>query len=121
MVFDLSTAKPIAQPKQLKVLPIEQIEGGNKVIEANNKWLSTVTTPKMISDWKNKGSIGFLEAADKLNKWEMLPVLNGKTLIDDISVVKSFDSFKKGEILLAISQAESHSWRGERAEFLADR
>ena len=95
--FDINSAKTIQQGGEY--LKANQIKGGEDILAENNAWLNNIATPDMISEWKDKGEIGMGEAYQRLDKWEMLPVLNGKTLIDDIAVVKSFNNFKEGKVL----------------------
>lgn len=99
-----------------KALTAAEIPGGDKILAENNAWLSNVTTPEMISEWEGQGTIGVGEAFQRLDKWEMLPVLNGKTLLDDIAVVQSFNAFKNGEFLSNDDKAQIKDFVLDMAE-----
>ena len=87
---------PFEQPRMLSV---SEVPNGEEIIASNNAWLQGIVSPELNNVWKEAGTIGAGEAYTKLNKWEMIPVWNAKTLLDDIPVIQSFNKFRSGEVL----------------------
>lgn len=81
------------------MLTAAEIPGGEEIIRQNNAWLEGVVTPEMQKNWKALGAIGVGESYRKLNKWEMIPFLNGKVILDLVPIVASFKKFNNGEFL----------------------
>lgn len=106
--FDEAVSRGLIKLQPQEPLQTGDIKAGNDIMAQNNDWLNNLVSDDMRADWEDKGEIGFFEAYKRLDKWEMLPVLNGKTLMDDIGVVKSFNAFKNGEVL---SQEEKDKMR----------
>ena len=83
---------PNYQPKQ-----VSDVSGGSEVQDNNLAWLKQAADQPTIDKYQAKGSIGMVEAYQKLNKWKMLPFLSGKATYDDIQVFRTMQKAQNGE------------------------
>lgn len=90
--------EPVSTEKN-KLLSSGQGVSNNPLQKENEKWILDFAGQDWVEDKKRKGAIEYKEAWEKLNKWEMVPYLNAKTLIDDLAVYKSMKKIQNNEKL----------------------
>jgi hypothetical protein len=99
--------EPVSSESQ-KLMPANQSKASQNIYKENEKWILDFAGQDWANEQKAKGPIEYKEAWDKLNKWEMIPYLNAKTLIDDVAVYKSMKKIQNNEKL---SEAEYNNVR----------
>jgi len=99
---------------QLQGINNAEFKTSDEVPEINNNdWLGQVATPEKINEWKSKGEIGMIEAYERLDKWEMIPYLNAKTVPEDLRIVKLMGRASNNEDL-------TDQERSDLTEFIND-
>lgn len=123
--FDLNTSKTtldkpedvdvgtINQQAFANIRPATEVPGAMEVNNQSNEWLTRVVIPEQLDVWRDEGPIGAIEAYNKLDKWEIIPYLNAKTLGDDVKIINSMKNIAEGK---EVTGQE----RYEVAEFIRD-
>ena len=83
----------VAQKAQVATPEAEQY------IQNHQNFLANLVDKETQDEWRAKGEIGIGEAYSKLNKWEMLPFLNGKEAIDNLQILNLVNRHTDGETL----------------------
>lgn len=88
----LTSADPSYKPK-----PVAEVDGGAQIQDNNLEWLKQAASQETIDKYQAKGSIGMVEAYQKLNKWEMLPFLSAKATVDTVGIFNTMQKAQRGE------------------------
>lgn len=107
--FDLDTSTPTFEDKAsvdvgtlnqqafANIRNVAEVPGAEQANKQANEWLTRVATPDQIESWKSDGPIGAMEAYEKLDKWEVIPYLNAKTIADDVKIINSMKKIANGD------------------------
>jgi len=67
-------------------VPMDKLPGGTDFYKKSTGWTTSLYSPEKLAQIKAMPKIGMSEAFGMLNKWEMLPYLNGAALAEDVKV-----------------------------------
>ncbi len=76
--------------------PIDAMPEVKDVYDENNAWIGQHYSEEQIQAWKNKGSIGAIEAFNKMNKYDVIPFSGGFN-----------EAYRKGKIAFLANKASS--------------
>ncbi|MCP3684169.1 MAG: hypothetical protein GY861_15920 [bacterium] len=75
----------------LEAKTMNEIDGGAQIVQSESQWAIDLYggSQAKIQEIQDRGAIGFGEAYRMLNKWEMLPYLNGVALVEDVKILST--------------------------------
>ena len=94
----------------------DQVPQGDTYVQNDTDWVSNVASPEQIKAWQQKGAIGWGEAWSRLDKLELVPFVNGLTLLEEGKVLGLINKKNKGEHLTETEQVDLKNYLTEMAE-----
>lgn len=81
-------------------------EDAQAAIDNSKTWLQGVATPEQIDFYKQQGKIGTIEAFQRMNKWDIVPFLNGISVAEDVSILNKINKMADGQQISSDDEAE---------------
>ncbi len=85
-------------------------------VENHQNFLANLVDKETQDEWRIKGEMGIGEAYSKLNKWKMLPFLNGKEAIDNLQILNLVNRHTDGETLTDEEKNKVREWYMDMVE-----